>query len=177
MTRLRLPLLIAVAAVLTWLNLQPSAPELVQAVRIGPATTATVDSAVPQVQVAASAQFAAPQRPSLEPAARDPFAPETPKPPPAPKLPPPPPVVVQPPPAPQPPPLGLSFAGRMRNPQGQEIVYVLLGDTSIELHPGLMLANGYRVDAITERAIEFSYPPLNHSTRLDLPPAQKYQTR
>lgn len=177
MQRLRLSLLIAVAAVLAWLNLQPSAPRLVQAVRTGPVTTAPADSAVPPVQVAASTQFAAAQRPSLEPASRDPFAPETPKAPPAPKLPPPPPVVVQPPPAPLPPPLGLSFAGRLRNPQGQEVVYVLLGDTSIELHPGLMLANGYRVDAITERAIELSYPPLNHSTRMDLPPVQKYQTR
>lgn len=180
MKRLRLPALIAVAAVLAWLNLQPVSPEVVEAVRSSPLGAGSETAFVPSAQPASITPitlFAALQRPSLEPASRDPFALELPKAPPAPKLPPPPPVLVQAPSAPQPPPMNLSFAGRLRNPLGQEIVYVLLGDSSVELHPGLLLANGYRIDAITERAIELSYPPLNYSTRLDLPPAQKYQTR
>lgn len=178
MQRLRLPALIAVAAVLAWLNLHQPAPEVVQPVRTGstdsaPASDPLAPSPAPQSGLASTVQ----QRPPLEAALRDPFAPEIPKAPPAPKLPPPAPVVVQAPPAPQPPPLNLSFAGRLRTPQGQDVVYVLLGDTSLELHPGQVLSNGYRVDAITERAIELSYPPLNYSTRLDLPAVQKYQTR
>jgi hypothetical protein len=75
------------------------------------------------------------------------------------------------------PPLGLRYAGRMTTPEGQQVVYVALGDTSLTLAIGQNLPNGYRVDAITPSAVEFTYPPLNTTARLELPEPPRYEIR
>ena len=78
---------------------------------------------------------------------------------------------------PQPPALNLRFMGRMTAPDGVQSVYASLGDTPITLSVGQSLPNGYRVDAIKERVVEFSYLPLDTKAILDLPDTPKYEIR
>jgi len=87
------------------------------------------------------------------------------------------PVVIAPPPAPSPPSLNLRFAGRMTGPDGLALVFVLLGETGLSVTAGQTLPNGYRVETVTSRAIELSYPPLNTTTRLDLPDSPTHEIR
>lgn len=115
-------------------------------------------------------------RAPLESASRDPFAST-----PAPSAPPPvakpvAPVVPAPPP-PAPPPLNLRYAGRMTGPDGATQVFVLFGETGLTASVGQTLPNGYRVEAVTPRAIEMSYPPLNSTARLDLPAPPQHEIR
>lgn len=120
-------------------------------------------------------------RPMLELTDKDPFVPEVPKP-----------VAIKPPPAPpimpaqvaavaptqpEPPPLNMVYAGRMTTPEGKEVVYMAMGDASVAIEKGMELPNGYRVTSITERQVEFFYPPLNRTQRIDLPTPNKYETR
>ena len=122
-------------------------------------------------------------RENLEPATRDPFVLEVPpamaaraiKPVAAPPM-------VQlaapvPPPPPLAPALNLRFVGRMTGPEGVQSIYASIGETPVTLSVGQSLSNGYRVDAIKERVVELSYPPLNTTTKLDLPEAPAYEIR
>jgi hypothetical protein len=82
-----------------------------------------------------------------------------------------------PPQAPSPPAVNLSFAGRMTAPDGSQVIYVNYANEPLAIGVGQTLPNGYRVDAITARAVELSYPPLNTTARLDLPASPKYEIR
>jgi len=113
------------------------------------------------------------ERPALEAASRDPFAPVAP---PAPVVVASKPVQVAPPP-PSPPPLNLRFTGRMTAPDGSQIVFVAVGDTTLTLSVGQTLPNGYTVNAIHDRAVELSYLPMNFNTRFDLPAPPTYEIR
>ena len=75
------------------------------------------------------------------------------------------------------PPVNLRYTGRMTAPDGSLVVYAAFGETSLALTTGQSLPNGYRVEAITARAVELSYPPLNTTARLDLPEPPKYEIR
>jgi hypothetical protein len=121
------------------------------------------------------------ERDKLEPATRDPFMVVAPPPPaPAKKLPPappPPPAPVMAAPAPTAPPLDLRYAGRMTGPDGTLMVFVTYAESPITLSIGQSLPNGYRVDRISDRLVELSYPALGTTARLDLPEPPKYEIR
>lgn len=120
-------------------------------------------------------------RPLLEHARRNPFVVQAP-PAPAPKTPP---VkaVAQvvanplPPTVPTAPPLNLSFAGRVRDPDGKESIYLTWGDKTLSAELGSVLPNGYRVESITADAIDLLYVELNTPARLALPAAPRYEIR
>lgn len=114
------------------------------------------------------------ERRALEAASRDPFALVAP---PAPAVTAPKPVVQAAPPPPSPPPLNLQYAGRMTAPDGSQVVFVAVGDTTMSLSVGQTLPNGYRVNAIHDRAVELSYLPMNFNTRFDLPAPPTYEIR
>jgi hypothetical protein len=73
--------------------------------------------------------------------------------------------------------LNLRFTGRMVSPDGQQIVFAALADEPVTLSVGLILSNGYRVDSITERAVQLTYTALGTTERLDLPEPPKYEIR
>jgi hypothetical protein len=79
--------------------------------------------------------------------------------------------------APNGPPVNMVFAGRMTAPDGTLNVYVVFGENTLAITAGQILPNGYRVDAISARAVELRYPQLNTTTRLDLPELPKFETR
>lgn len=176
----RMRLMLAATAGLLVLNLWPSQPGIVAAVE-REATEQMPPSAV-HATSAVAVSTGAPQtaeRPMLEPARRDPFAPAPPvqvvaKPPPPP---PPAPVVVPVATAPSAPPLNLTFAGRITNPDGKQTIYVSFGETSMGIEKGTILPNGYRVENISEDAIELNFLALNTTARLPIPPAPRYETR
>lgn len=178
--RYRMVGLLGAALVLVWLNVgSPNGGEVVSAVQRHVAVSAprAPAAAVSFPDRTLNLPPDALSRSPLEPALRDPFAPEAPPPVVVAKPPPAPPVQIAPPPPPEPPPLNMTYAGRMTAPNGSLVVYVSIGDNSIALSPGQSLPNGYRVEAIKERAIELSYPALNRTARLELPAPQKYETR
>ena len=118
------------------------------------------------------------RRTPLDPASGDPFALlPAPSPPVAKAAPPPAAVAIASPVAPTPPPLNLRFAGRVVSPDGTTIIYAAFGETSLQLRTGQFLPNGYRIDAITDRAVELSFPSMGTTARLDLPDPPKYETR
>ncbi len=183
--RLRLFVLVGLAALLAWLQTRPA--DTVQVVQpVARSNALAARASVELVPTPEPHQILPTQldRPLLELAQRDPFAIDLPKP--APLLPkqsvPPPAASIAmplppPPPVPMAPPHNLRFAGRMRTPEGRELVYVSLGDTGIVLVAGQTLPNGYRVESVTARSVELSYPPLNTRTRLDLPEPPRYEIR
>ena len=65
----------------------------------------------------------------------------------------------------------------MTQPGGGEIIYVSYAGTSMPIAAGQSLPNGYRVESISARSIELSYPSLNARARIDLPDAPKYEIR
>jgi hypothetical protein len=125
------------------------------------------------------------ERDTLEAAKRDPFSVVAPPPvTSAPqKLPPaPPPIVPVPAPAmaapvPMAPPLNLRFMGRMTSPDGQHMIFASLAESPVTLSVGQELPNGYRVDSITDRIVQLSYPALGTTARLDLPEPPRYEIR
>ncbi len=142
------------------------------------ANTAAATSAT-SARDAVAARTALPQtlsRPTLEAASRDPFVATLASPAPLPVAKPVAPVIATPPP-PTPPPLNLRYAGRMTGPDGSTQVFVLFGETGLTVSVGQTLPNGYRVETITARAIELSYPPLNSTARLDLPAPPQHEIR
>jgi hypothetical protein len=126
------------------------------------------------------------EREALEPALRDPFmayappAPPQPKAKPVIKAAPPPPVFNAAPAAvaaPSPPPLNLRFMGQMTAPNGDRLVYVASGESTVLLTQGQTLSNGYQVTSISERQVNFTYAPLGYTTQLSLPEAPRYEIR
>lgn len=164
----RLLLLAGVALLIAWLHGgESSTPELVSAVKRESGSTSREGILSPHLPLPYQLD-----RPMLSVAERDPFSIVLPPaPPPEKKAPPPPP------PPPQPPALNLHFAGRISAPDGSQVIYVSFGDTSMPVTIGQVLPNGYRVEAVTPQAIELSYPPMNTTARLELPPPPKYETR
>ena len=112
-------------------------------------------------------------RNQLEPALRDPFSGVQPVQEPAP----PPPRQIIVPPAPSAPLLELVFAGRMTSPDGRETIFVKQGAQTLSLTEGETLPNGYRVRAITQDAVEFDYPALKATAKLELPSVPKQEIR
>lgn len=126
------------------------------------------------------------ERPKLEAAKRDPFTAFI-RPPPKVgkvKLPP---VVAMPALAPMAAPLttapelGLQYAGQMTTPSGERLVFAAQqgGQQGIlvTLKKGLLLDNGFVVQAIEPRAVRFHYPPTNTTARLNLPELPTFESR
>lgn len=162
-------LLIGIAFLLAWLGSRmPEPAQIVEAHAARGATAMLGAGSAPSLPLRI-------ERPMLPPAANDPFTLVPPPAPPAPKQsqqlsaahPPPPP----------PPPVNLSFSGRITTPEGKEVIYLAYGDVSMPIAVGQTLPNGYKVDAITEKSVELSYPSLNVSTRLELPQPPQYEIR
>ncbi len=187
--RYRIYVLIGVAFLLVLLNLGSPAPtgrstatQLVaptwQADFVpAPAAQETLAQNTNATATPATAQVLS-GRPMLEPAKRDPFNVLPPPPPPPVKVAASPPLAPMGPPVPPPPPpLDMTFAGRMTKPDGGELIYVNYAGTSLAIVAGQSLPNGYRVESISGRAIEFSYPPLNTTARIELPDAPRYEIR
>jgi hypothetical protein len=164
--------LVTVVALLAWAL---GRPRNFNAVPLAPASTPALgaDRTASVAAVLLPSELA---RAHLEPAVRDPFLPVAP---PAPvvKVVPPPPVVQVPPAPPAPPPLNLRFAGRMTTPNGATMVLAAYGDATLTLSTGLVLPNGYRVDAIERDVVRLTYPPLNAPATLDLAPPPRYEIR
>lgn len=80
-------------------------------------------------------------------------------------------------PAPSAPQLEMVFAGRMTSPDGHETIFVRQGAQTLSLTEGEILPNGYRVRAITQDAVEFDYPALKITARLELPSVPKQEIR
>lgn len=159
--------LVGAVAIGIWAFAPPPAPAPVDVPSARTPGTARASSRLPSLLPSIL------ERPALEAASRDPFAPVAP---PAPVVVAPKPVQVAPPP-PSPPPLNLQYAGRMTAPDGSQIVFVAVGDTTVSLSVGQTLPNGYRVNAIHDRAVELSYLPMNFNTRFDLPAPPTYEIR
>jgi hypothetical protein len=151
---------------------KPSAPPQSERVVLVPTMEArSTPAALPQIEA---------RRP-LEMALRDPFA----------VMPPPPGIVVPPPPvptvhaaplapvapAPSAPPLNLRYTGRMLGPDGSLSIFALLDNEPVLLTVGKQLSNGFRVEKISEQAVELLYPPLNTSGTLALPPLPAFEVR
>jgi hypothetical protein len=77
----------------------------------------------------------------------------------------------------QTPPLNLQYAGRITAPDGSHAIYATYEELPLKLSLGLDLPNGYRVISVSDGSVEFSHPALDRTTRLEIPPTQKYQTR
>lgn len=188
--RYRIFALLAFAALMAWVNVQapsvngknpivaPRTPStgLSGPILVSPALVAqpiAIPPASPTVPVRLD-------RPILEEATRDPFALNMPVVPvaapvkvaQAPITP-----VLPPIPPPQAPPHDITFAGRMVKPDGGEVVYVNYAGSSMTIATGQSLPNGYRVDAISAKVIELSYPPMNTKVRIELPDTPSYQIR
>ena len=69
--------------------------------------------------------------------------------------------------APQAPPLPFAYEGRMEK-NGRTVVFLAEGETPVIAREGMDLANGYRVEKITENAITFVYKPLGQRQQLGL---------
>lgn len=124
------------------------------------------------------------ERDAMEPALRDPFVAYAPPAPAQPKIkstPAPLPPVFNAPPAavaaPSPPALNLRYVGQMTAPNGDRMIYVASGDSTVMLTQGQTLPNGYQVTSISDRQVNFTYAPLGYTTQLSLPEAPRYETR
>lgn len=136
--------------------------------RVGPRKRG--DEAV-RMQVTAAAAAAAAAGSSLPQVANDKqvrladmqsdlFPVETWAPPPGPHAPPPPPV---------PPPLPFEYLGRWED-AGRQTLFLMQGDRPVPVRPGQILSGNWRVDEITERAVVFTYLPLNMGSTLGITP-------
>lgn len=82
--------------------------------------------------------------------------------------------------SPQPPmmpPLNLKFVGRVTEPNGNRMVFASLNDLPVTLNVGQTLTNGFRVDAIKDDAVEFTYTALGTTSRFDLPTPPTFDIR
>ena len=143
--RARIMALIGVAAFLAWLNFYHPAPnglvkESARSATLGATNQAGTPQRQPAIAQSVPSQLISLEtlgRPMLEPAERDPFGLVAPKP----VVP-----VVQAPvalpiqvvaapvaAAPTPPPVNMSFAGRMTAPDGTQVVYVAFGEVSLAI--------------------------------------------
>jgi hypothetical protein len=73
-----------------------------------------------------------------------------------------------PPPAPSAPALPFRYFGKLTE-KGKTEVYVMRGDELISIAAGSRLDNEYRVDGISDTAIEFTYLPLKTKQSMELP--------
>jgi hypothetical protein len=105
------------------------------------------DAGVPQADPFATRSFA-PQPPPVQQAAARAAAPE----------------------APTAPPLPFVYIGRVTQ-NGKTDVYVMRGDELIDITAGRKIDEEYRVDAIGETSIAFTYLPLKMRQSLELPEA------
>ena len=105
------------------------------------------------------------KRAEAAPPQADPFAPRS-------FAPPPQPVVARSaaPEAPSAPPLPFTYIGRLIQ-DGKTEVFVVRGDELISIAPGQNIDAQYRVDAISEARIAFTYLPLRTRQSLELPQA------
>ena len=159
---------VGAVALIAWVAAPPLASSPIE-----PTRNPGGQSAAMRVSKAAIPLPAILERPALDAASRDPFAIVAA---PVPVVIAPKPVQVAPPP-PSPPPLNLQFSGRMTAPDGSQVIFVAMGDTTLSLSVGQTLPNGYKVNAIHERSVELSYLPMNFHTRLDLPAPPTYEIR
>ncbi len=83
--------------------------------------------------------------------------------------PPPKPYVPPPPPPPKPPPLPFKYLGRWVD-AGQQTLFLEQGEQAIPIQPGQVLSGTWRVDAITERTVVFTYLPLDMQSILEITP-------
>lgn len=83
--------------------------------------------------------------------------------------PPPKPVVPPPPPPPTPPALPFKYLGRWVD-DGQETIFLALGDRPEPIRLGQVLPGSWRVDEITRLRVVFTYLPLNMQTTLGITP-------
>lgn len=166
---------LAIFAAVSWAAYSPYSKS---AVSIVPALTAAAARSPSGMYVSPASASMPWERPVLEAAVRDPFAPVAIQE-----------VVVKPslpavsaavvavPPAPAAPPLNLQFSGRMIGPDGKLVVFASMGNETMSLLPGTMLPNGYVVQQIDEHSVELVYPPLQTTARLDLPPPPSFEVR
>lgn len=183
--RYRIYVLMGVAVLLVWLNLSSPAPvgnvatnQLVEpTLRLDGTPPTDPRLAQTDSKTANPEQSVQLDRPALEPATRDPFNVQPPPVAPILAATPPPPMPTTPPAPPTPPPHEVTFAGRMTRPDGGDTVYVSYAGTSMPIVAGQSLPNGYRIETISTRAIELSYPSLKTTVRIDLPDSPKYEIR
>jgi hypothetical protein len=83
--------------------------------------------------------------------------------------PPPKPYIPLPPPPPRPPPLPFKYLGRWVD-DGQETLFLAVGEEPILVQPGQVLLGKWRVDQITERTVVFTYLPLDMQSILGFTP-------
>ncbi|MFN3752345.1 MAG: hypothetical protein ACK4SR_13385 [Thiobacillus sp.] len=84
--------------------------------------------------------------------------------------PPPPPPPKPPPPAPpSPPPLPFKYLGRWID-DGKLTLFLAQGEQPVPVRPGQVLSGTWRVDAITERQVQFTYLPLDMPSTLGITP-------
>lgn len=132
-------------------------------------TVAVVERAERPAGPAADAQVAAPAPPPSAAAARlaemqgnlFPVQTWAPPPPPPPKPPPPPP--------PSPPPLPFKYLGRWID-DGKPTLFLAQGELPVPVHVGQVLSGTWRVDAITEQQVNFTYLPLDMPSTLGITP-------
>lgn len=76
-----------------------------------------------------------------------------------------------------PPPM-LTLSGRMRAPDGRWLVVAQMGEAAVPvtLVEGKELANGYRVERISERVVELLNPQTQHLMQLAVPAAPRFET-
>lgn len=121
-------------------------------------------------QVAAPSPLAIRFEPlQLEVARRDPFAPIQVE---APVLIAPPTAAVAPStPVPVPPQLSWRYFGAMVTPEGQRLVMLAHGETTLTIQPGTRLDEGYVVEAIDTDAVRIIYPALRTVVNIPIPSA------
>ncbi|MFP5410782.1 MAG: hypothetical protein ACLGG6_07385 [Gammaproteobacteria bacterium] len=83
--------------------------------------------------------------------------------------PPPPPPKPPPPPPPSPPPLPFKYLGRWVD-DGKLTIFLAQGEQPVPIHTGQVLSGTWRVDAITERQVSFTYLPLDMPSTLGITP-------
>ncbi|MGE0097848.1 MAG: hypothetical protein AB7S86_05815 [Hydrogenophaga sp.] len=118
-------------------------------------------------------------RADLRPAQRDPFGltpPAAVAPMPLPEVLPP--VTVAAPIEPVAPPPVLTFAGRMRAADGRWLVVAQMGEGAapVTLEVGKELANGYRVERISDHVVELLNPQTQNMMQMALPAAPRFET-
>jgi hypothetical protein len=109
---------------------------------------------------------------AIEVPKRDIFAPVEPPAPPPPKIqaaaPQAPPTA---PPAPTAPAFSYRFFGRMQTPEGSQLVMLVRGEAVVQLEPGMVLDDGYRVEAILDDRVRLSFAQFGVTIELPIPPA------
>ncbi|HEX6705223.1 MAG TPA: hypothetical protein VF169_10720 [Albitalea sp.] len=108
--------------------------------------------------------------PQIEASRRDVFLPVDPPAPPPPKVVAPPPPPPAPPPAPAAPAMNWRYMGAMVTPDGERLVMLARGDSSVLIQVGTRLEEGYVVEAIGSDAVRLVYPSLGTVVDLPIPP-------